>query len=60
MSKYSPQRLFLNAFSLCSSLNVWDQVSHPCRTTGKIIILYILIVMFLCSRLEDKRFCIEW
>jgi hypothetical protein len=35
--------LFLNTLS---SLNVRDQVSDPCRTTGKIIVFYILIVMF--------------
>jgi hypothetical protein len=35
--------LFSNSHSLCSSLNVRDQVSHPYRTTGKIIVLYILI-----------------
>ncbi|PNF26626.1 hypothetical protein B7P43_G10242, partial [Cryptotermes secundus] len=33
--------LFSNTLSLCSSLNVRDQVSHPYRTTGKIIILYM-------------------
>ena len=37
-----------------------DQVSHPCKTTGKRIVLYILIVTFLGSRLEDNRFCTEW
>jgi hypothetical protein len=31
--------LFSNTLSLCSSLNVTDQVSHPYRTTGKIIVL---------------------
>jgi hypothetical protein len=35
-----------NTLSLCFSLNVRDQVSHPYRTTGKIIVLYILIFMF--------------
>ena len=33
--------LFSNTLSLHSSLNVSDQVSHPYRTTGKIIVLYI-------------------
>ena len=33
--------LFSNTLSLCSSLNVSDQVSHPYKTTGKIIVLYV-------------------
>jgi hypothetical protein len=33
--------------SLCSSLTVRDQVSHPYRTTRKITVLYILIFIFL-------------
>ena len=39
--KYPPQHPILNTLSLRSSLNVSDQVSHPYRTMGKIIILYI-------------------
>jgi hypothetical protein len=35
--------LFSNTLSLCSTLNVREQVSHPYKTTGKIIVLYILI-----------------
>jgi hypothetical protein len=38
--------LFSNSLNLCSSLNVKDQVSHPYRTTGKIIVLYISIFKF--------------
>jgi hypothetical protein len=41
--KYFPQILFSNTFSLHSSLDVREQVSHPYKTTSKIIVLYILI-----------------
>jgi len=43
--------LFSNTLSLRPSLNVSDQVSHPYKTTGKIIVLYILILKFLESKL---------
>jgi hypothetical protein len=33
--------LFSNTHSICVSLNVTDQVSHPCKTTRKIIIFCI-------------------
>jgi hypothetical protein len=33
---------FSNTLSLCSSLSLRDQVSHPYKTTGRIMVLYIL------------------
>ena len=51
--------LFSHPLSLHSSLNVSDQVSYPCKTTRKIVFLYIWIFLFLDSTLEDKRFCTE-
>ena len=49
-----------NTLSLSSSLNVSDQVSHPYKTTGKIIFQYTLIFIFSDNKLEDKIFCTEW
>jgi hypothetical protein len=48
--------LFTNIINLCSSLHVRDQVSHPFRTTGKIIILYILIFTSLTTDWESEGF----
>jgi hypothetical protein len=36
-----------------------DHVSHPYKTTGKIIVLYILKSLCLDSKLEDKIFYTE-
>jgi hypothetical protein len=43
-----------NILSLRSSLNVRDHVSHPYKTTDKIVVLYTLIFIFLDSKLENK------
>jgi len=51
--------LLSNTLSLRSSLNASDQVSHPHKTTGKIMVQYILNFKFLENKLEDKRFCTE-
>jgi hypothetical protein len=52
--------LFSYTLSLRSSLNVSDQVSHPYKTRGKIIIMYILIDKCLGSKLPYKGYCTEW
>ena len=51
--------LFSNTLSFLSSRNVNDQILHPYKTTGKIIVLCILFFKFLDSNLEDNRFCTE-
>jgi hypothetical protein len=49
--------LFSN--SLHPILIVTDYVSHPYKTTDKIIVLYIYVFIFFYDNLEDKTFCIE-
>jgi len=46
--------LFSDTLSLSFSVNLSQQVSHPYKTPGKIIFLYILIFIFLESKLQDS------
>ena len=48
-----PSTLSFNTFSLCSSRDVTDQVSHPYKIMGKISVLCTLICI-LDSKWEDK------
>jgi hypothetical protein len=52
-SIYSPHTLFSNTFSLCYSFDARSQVSHPYKTKGIIIVLYVLIFTLL-DRREDR------
>ena len=42
--------IFSNTLSFLSSLSVSDQVSHPYKTTGKIVVLYICVSVNLSAR----------
>ena len=46
--------LFSNTLSFLSSLRVNDQVSHPYKTTSKILVLCILIFKFLIATWKTK------
>jgi polysaccharide pyruvyl transferase WcaK-like protein len=56
---YLPNHLFSDTLNLCSPLNVRDQVSHTYKKMGKIVVLYILTLIFLESE-QDKRLWTEW
>ena len=47
--------LFPNNLSPRSSLSTSDQVSHPYKTTGKIIVLYVIIFIFSYRKLAGKK-----
>jgi hypothetical protein len=58
-AQYLPQHPILDTLSLCSSLNVRNQVSHPYKTIDKTTGLYILICKLLDTKWED-RFLSKW
>jgi hypothetical protein len=39
---------------VCSSFNMWDQVSHPYKTTGKVTGLCAVVFILLDSKLKDR------
>ena len=49
--------LFSNTLTLRSSLNVSDQVLHPFKTTGNIIVLYILNCRYGHVSSKKPSFC---
>ena len=49
--------LFSNTLGLHSFLSVSDRVSRPYKTRGKLIFVYIVIFLYLDSKLKDKRSC---
>jgi len=46
-----PSTLISNTLNLPSSVKVRNQFSHPYKTTGRIRVLYILIFIFLDSKI---------
>ena len=58
--KYLPEHPIVRHRQPTFFLNMIDQVSHPYKTTGEIIVLFTLIFIFLDSKWKDKKFCTEY
>jgi hypothetical protein len=59
-SKYSPQHPVLKHHrSMFLYVNAREQVSRPYKTKGKIIVLYVIILMFFDRKRENKTFWTE-
>lgn len=56
--RYFPQHPILGTPKACFLHNDRDRVSHPNKTVGKIIV-FMLIVVFLHGKCDDKRFWVE-
>jgi len=54
--KYLSPQPFSTHTTLCFSLNVRDQVSRPYKITNKVVLRYILILIFLVCGLVYIRF----
>jgi hypothetical protein len=63
-SLFGPGILFVTTFPdifySCSSIDVWENISHPYKTKGKIIVFHILIFKFSDSKRENKNCLAEW
>jgi hypothetical protein len=55
LMQYSPVSHHLIFLRLREGVGMRDLVSHPHKTAGKIMVLYILIIMFLDGTQKDKR-----
>jgi hypothetical protein len=52
--------LFSNTLSLCSFLDIRHQVSHAYKTTGSIMVLYILTFKFPDSWWKGRSLWTKW
>jgi len=58
--KYILLHSILQKYSILSPIIATDHISHPYKTTDKIVFMYILATIFFSSRLEEWRFWAEY